>query len=392
MAEESGEHRAQSAEHASEPDVDRPKPRAWINHEDGTREPVSPDAITGLDEFYAGWGQYVPDPEAVTFDAWQQSDADHPPGEGQVGYRIVYKTIRTFTFPAIDFSTSNLRVRFANGSINSGAPRFTDALPERTPGYYLKPEWGEIKESPAGEVGYMSQPDMRVHIDNHEDETPHGNYVELLYAVPDGTTSDFASVIAAGRAGVAPLLVALEMQFGPRILGPVLTEEAGAVFSDGHWNRRLGGRYIRLESQASMQMIPGQSGVTFLAGMLQRQVERSDEERRRTRIASQWYLRGGAEADLTIAYVAYWLVLEALELEENSNIAPLRAAIAQLLDVEPSSISDRLGRLYSTRSKLVHGALRSVTCRGGRCTRDRRRAVGVAQLGPPQPHEQASAR
>lgn len=344
-----------------ESDGQQRRARAWIHHPDGTSDPVDPDVISGFDEFFAGWGQRVPDPEAVMFEGWQQVDEAHPAGAGQVGYRIVHKTIRTVTFPAVDFSTPNMRVRMANGPINSGTPRFTGALPEREPGHFLKPEWGEIAEAPSGGAAYHAQPDMRIHVDGHEDVTPPGNYVEVLYAVPENTSGDFASTIAAGRAGVAPLLVALEMQYGPRLLGPVLTEEAGALFPDGHWNRRLGGRYIRLESQANMQMIPAQIGMGFLAEMLQRQLRRTDEQRRRTRIASQWYLRGSSEPDLTIRYISYWLVLEALELDENSNIAPLRTAIATLLGIEPTAIGDRLGRLYSRRSKLVHGAMREVT-------------------------------
>jgi hypothetical protein len=352
--------RDSAAAAGNEPDDGSYDPRAWIHDADGSRRPVRRDALQGLDEFAAAWGHDVAEPEPLTFDAWQQADEEHPPGSGMNGYRVVYKTIRTITYPAARIAAPNLHVRMANGSINSGEPRLVGALPERSPGYFLKPEWGEIKQAPSGEVGYQAQPDMQIEIDNSEDNTPSGNYVEVIYAVPEGTAVDFSSLLAAGRAGVAPLLVALELQYGARLLGPVLTEEVGELFEDGHWNRRLGGRHIRLESQANMQFIDGQAAVTFLSDILQRQTDRTEEQRRRTRIASQWYLRGSAEPDLSLSYIAYWLVLEALELKENANIAPLKKAVARLLQVQPQSISQQLGRLYATRSKLVHGSIRTV--------------------------------
>jgi hypothetical protein len=336
-------------------------PRAWITDADGTRRPVRRAATQGLDEFAAAWGHNVSEPESLTFDAWQLADDEHPPGSGQVGYRVVHKTVRTIVYPAVEIAGPNLRVRMANGSINSGEPRFVDTLPERSPGYFLKPEWGEVKESPAGEIGYQAQPDMQIHIDNSEINTPPGNYVEVLYAVPDGVAADFSSVLSAGRAGVAPLVVALELQYGTRLLGPVVTEEVEDLFEDGHWNRRLGGRHIRLESQANMQLIHAQAAVGFLSDVLQGQVDRTEEQRRRTRVASQWYLRGSSKPDLTLSYIAYWLVLEALELEENANIAPLKTAVARLLQVEPRSIAKQLGRLYAMRNKLVHGSIGTVS-------------------------------
>jgi hypothetical protein len=80
----------------------------------------------------------------------------------------------------------------------------------------------------------------------------------------------------------------------------------------------------------------------------------------RTRIASQWFRHAQAQADSTTRYISHWLVLEALELDENPNIAPLKRAVAGLLGADMSHVAARLGRLYGTRSKLVHGQVRAV--------------------------------
>lgn len=351
---------------AAEPEPDTSEPAAgeaemapgtWLVNADGTREPVPANKVEGLEKFRAAWGHQVEHPEALAFEGWQQADDEHPPGEGASAYRVVFKTIRTVTSPAVSFTTSNLRVRLDNGPITTGEPRFVGALAEREPGAFLQPEWGTVETNAGGERGYSMDTNMHIHIDNHEDTTPSGNYLEVIYTVPADTGTTFADTLVAGRAGVAPLLVSLQMQLGVRLLGPTLAEEVGHVFDDGHFNRRLGGRVIRLESQASMIQVSGEMTARFLGHTLERQVARTPEARRKVRIASQWYLRGKSEADATSKYIAFWLVLEALELDEGTNIAPLKRALADILDVAPDVIADRVGRLFGTRSKLVHGKI-----------------------------------
>lgn len=60
-------------------------------------------------------------------------------------------------------------------------------------------------------------------------------------------------------------------------------------------------------------------------------------------------------------YMHHWLVVEALELEQNSGIRPLKQVIRTMLSTEASSISDVVGRLYGVRNGLMHGEIREVS-------------------------------
>jgi hypothetical protein len=53
------------------------------------------------------------------------------------------------------------------------------------------------------------------------------------------------------------------------------------------------------------------------------------------------------------------LCVEALELKANStDIRPIKRAVARLLKVDQSLVSDGIGRLYGIRGQLVHGVIR----------------------------------
>jgi hypothetical protein len=90
------------------------------------------------------------------------------------------------------------------------------------------------------------------------------------------------------------------------------------------------------------------------------QISRDAASRARLRVASQWYWTAEAEADPVQKYIGYWLVLEALALGEGSDIRPLRESLSTILRVSVTSVKVPLGRLYGTRSGLVHGSVRSV--------------------------------
>ncbi len=175
---------------------------------------------------------------------------------------------------------------------------------------------------------------------------------------------------------VAPLTAVLDLLFGERLLGPILTEEVGAVFEDWHWNRKLGGRSVATESQARQEHLDGRMFVERVGPAIDRLLQFNDEQRQRVRVASQWYWRAESEADNVIRFVGYWLVLEALELGEKANIGPLKSNIAKLLTVEKSAVTEQVGRLYGLRNKLLHGKQRVVTNEDV----ERVRALAVALL------------
>ncbi|WLQ05795.1 hypothetical protein [Arthrobacter oryzae] len=287
------------------------------------------------------------------------TDDDHPKGGGKPAYRLVHKTIRTVVAPSLSVDMDSLRLTFGNGAVTLGEPIFEGALSSRRPGHFLLPEWGSI-EHEDGFFHYQYKPNVGIHVRAHQTDTPVGNYVEILYAIGESSDSSYEGMVAAGRAGVAPLLVMLDLMFGERMLGPLITEEVGEVFEDWHWNRMLGGRTVALESQARPSLLPAQEVWGQLEPKISAYLELDDVSRQRLKIAGQWYWLAESQADRVMGFISYWLVLESLELGENANIAPLRRRLAAILDVDEHLVKEPVGRLNGIRSGLVHGSVRSV--------------------------------
>ncbi|MFE4950145.1 hypothetical protein ACFQ9V_08540 [Leifsonia sp. NPDC056665] len=334
--------------------------RATITDAEGKSRPVLASDLHGLDEFIAAWENEVATPHRMAFEAWQLADDFHPGGEGKSSYRIVWKTIRELTFPAVQITFPNLVVRFVNERVNRGEPVFTNALPDQEPGVFIVPEWGEILERD-GQTGYQPHPNMQVSVQAHQEDLPTANIVEVIYVFPFKTEKQsYSDAIASGRASIAPLRMMLEFTFGDRLLGPKLTEEVGEVFDDWHWNRQLGGRDIRLESQADMRYRPAVEAVEGLQRIFTAHVERDEAETLRVRIASRWCWEAESQADPVMRFVSYWLAIEALELGENSNIAPLKDVVAAVLGLQRPDVTVAIGRLYATRNRLLHGKQRTI--------------------------------
>jgi hypothetical protein len=246
--------------------------------------------VEGLDSFVGNWQQNVELPHEMSFGGWQMADEAHPVGTGKPSYRLVHKTIRTLFFPQMKMEFPNLLIKFYNGEITLGEPRFEGALPGRSAGNYLVPEWGELKVD-GEDVRYVWEPNVNIRIEAHQETTPATNYVELLYHLPEGDWQGYAEMVAAGRSGIAPLTAMLDFLYGERILGPVLTEEVGEVFDDWHWNRLLGGRTVSMESQARFEIVDGQALASRLTEAIDRQLTLDTSARIRLRIACQWYWR-----------------------------------------------------------------------------------------------------
>lgn len=336
--------------------------RVHIVDANGKVERAKKDVVSGLDDFVESWQHNVDIPHAMSFEAWQMADDEHPAGEGKPAYRIVHKTIRTVVFPGIRMDYPNAQLRMLTGPVVVGEPRFTSAIAGRRSGDFLVPEWGEIVVDTQHAPGYRWKPNPQVDIEAHQETFPSGNYLEILYQLPqDGDWQRYEDMLAAGRAGVAPITAVLDFLYGERLLGPTLTEEVGEVFQDWHWNRRLGGRTVAMESQARLEFLNGHEVGANIDQSLGRFVGLPDEERQRCRVAAQWYWRADSEVDPVQRYICYWLVVEALELGEKVNIYPVKAAVARILSVDLQKVSEGVGRVYGLRSKLVHGVLREVS-------------------------------
>lgn len=335
-------------------------PRAWITSDlTGEVTPVLKSDLHGLDEWAENWAVNPDLPSQVSFNAWQMSDDAHPVGAGKTGYRVVFKTIRTVVVPSLNFDLPNLRLSFLNSAITWGEPRFTNALPGRRDGEFLVPQWGKLDlQGPA--PGYTAFLDRQVAIEAHQETTPDGNFVEILYQLPSPAGTAWAEQIAAGRAGIAPLTAALDLMFGERVIGPIITEEVGELFEDWHWNREIGGRTVAMEGQARLELLDASYVGKRVGEYLTRTLSLSDDDRGSLRIAAQWYWRADKDSDPVLAFLGYWLSVEALELGENASITPLKTSLAALLGVEQSRIAVGVNRMYQLRNKLAHGKLRQV--------------------------------
>jgi hypothetical protein len=329
--------------------------RATVHRADGSTEDVPvvvPDGFfpaTATEELhhYRGSG-------------WQNTDDDHLPAGGHAGYRVAYKTLKIIPSQDISLEWPNLRVHFAVGKLNRGGIRTPEGVPGRRPDEHVVPEHGIRLVNASGSVRYVGCPDHRLTFAAWE-ESPGGlRFVEILYRLPDGSPSEPAAVLRAGRAAVASLKTILDLTFGPRLLGLPLLEEIGQVFDDWHWTRRLDSLALAAESQLPLVMMPSPEFVSRVQPRLQQYQEAGDDDRRRFRLASQWYWLADAEQDPTNRFIQYWLVLESLEME-TADIAPVKARLAESLDEPVSRCGEFVGRLYGVRSRLVHGNSDRVT-------------------------------
>jgi hypothetical protein len=335
-------------------------PRARIHRADGTKEPVRRQDIHGLDEWGESWAQNPLLPSPMSFSAWQMTDEDHPATGGDAGYRIVYKTIRTIFAPPHHLDTGNLLIRWVNDQITWGETRYPNALAHRRESEWLVPQWGRV--SWQGVQGsYDTDPDREVAFSAHQETTPYGNFVELLYRLPEADTLDWAEKLALGRSRIAPLTAAMDLLWGERVLGPVITEEVGAIFDDWHWNRLLGGPTVAWEGQAQIAAASTSELQDALDVALIINREHTEDERERLRIAAQWYWRADREQDHVMKFLTYWLCIEAVALENGAHkIGPVKTMVAAILDTKETAI-DGIGRIYNVRGEIAHGHSRAVS-------------------------------
>ncbi|HTC58525.1 MAG TPA: hypothetical protein VK691_00220, partial [Solirubrobacteraceae bacterium] len=61
-------------------------------------------------------------PDLLVTSGWQDSDDEHPPGEGTPAYRVVYKSLKTF-LPEFEMFWPNLVMRTGHGGVRRGGIR-----------------------------------------------------------------------------------------------------------------------------------------------------------------------------------------------------------------------------------------------------------------------------
>lgn len=199
------------------------------------------------------------------------------------------------------------------------------------------------------------------------------SYLEPLY-VPDPPSAmtggdpaepTYEELLVRGRTGVAALKTLLDLAMGPRLLAMPLTEEAGETFDDWHWNRRLHTGLFTAESQARFRHVQAQEAADLLGPLIERHQDLDPEQRRRLTLASQWYWRAEADTDSTTRFIAWWLVVESLEMVKTTDIRPVRQRLEELTGVSQDDWRESLGRLFGLRSRLLHGEADRVPAKAG---------------------------
>ncbi|WP_162834068.1 HEPN domain-containing protein [Amycolatopsis circi] len=338
--------------------VDAPNPRARLYKANGDIEDVS-ENMHGAQAYFDAWQNEVDTPQLQQVTAWQRSDDDHQPGAGRSAYRVVYKTLKIVPYPSVEMKWPNLKVNFYCGSVERGGIRFDGTISGRRKDQEIIPEHGRILDYGGTRPMYIRCPNLNFHVEAWEDTVQAVSVVEVIW-VSDVSCDKGEALIDAGRTAVGPLLTQLEFEFGPRLLSTRIAEEAGEVFDDWHWNRRIFTGTVYAESQASLLH---QDGIDFVRRFqkMHSEYERlSIEERERLRLASRWYWIAQEESDAASAFVQWWFIVETLEMPTSTDIKPAVAQIAALLRCDVSIVKGKVGRLFGMRSKVVHGKLRDV--------------------------------
>lgn len=290
---------------------------------------------------------------------WQNTDDKHLPDHGRPGYRVAFKTLKLIPSRDIQLEWPNLRIVFGAGSLNRGGMRTPDGIEGRRPHHQIVPEYGMRLTDPNGSVRYIGCPDQRLAFSGWEEDVGGLFYVEILYVLPDSADRSAESVRRAGRTAVAPVKTMLDLAFGPRLLGIPLLEEIGEIFEDWHWNRRLDSVSLSTELQLRPEVLNAEDVIAHFRPIIEHNQGGTPEQRRRFRLAAQWYWLADAEPDPVNRFLQLWFVTETLEME-NTNIAPVKARVAALIggNLDPGPF---VGRLYGLRSALVHGNADIVT-------------------------------
>lgn len=290
------------------------------------------------------------EPDWIVFSGWQGGDEDHPLGSGVSAYRIVFKTLRAVIAEAT-VSWPNVRITTGHGSVSRGGVNLPGALRARQAGKWVLPEYGRLirdgdvfRYAPSGLEDFVFKA--------WEDEVKDVFFVEFLLHT---TANEPPQQIIEGRDRLAELKTMFDIRFGPRILGVVLTEEAGEVFDDWHFNRRIGSDEIGHEVQLDVIGVSVDDLLDWQTTDVARYEASPVEEKRRLRLASQWYWLAIHERDPVNQYLALWFVVEVLAMPDTTNIRPVRELLATNVGGTERDWRPFVGRHFGRRSELVHG-------------------------------------
>lgn len=323
------------------------------------------------------------EPDWIAFVGWQGSDEDHPVGAGVPAYRIVFKTMRAVVAGDVTlYWADDLRITAGHGRVKRGGVTTPGALAARQPGKLVLPEFGHLVRR--GKVSKYEPTSVRDFVFNAwEDELEDVFYVEFLLRTRASTASE---QIVEGRERLAELKTMLDLRFGPRFLGVLLTEEVGEVFSDWHFNRAIAADHMGHEFQLDVIAITSDDLREWNDTDVARYMGRPIEEKRRLRLGSQWYWLAIHDRDRANQYLELWFVLEVLAMPDTTNIRPIRDLLSTHAGGDQAEWGGFVGRHFNRRSELVHGNVdRSVSREELECLRTLVEAILEIELSTLKP-------
>jgi hypothetical protein len=289
-------------------------------------------------------------PDFLSASGWQDSDDDHPPGEGTPAYRVVYKTLKTF-LPEFKMVWPNLIMRTGYGSVRRGGIRLDDVLPLRREGHWLLPQPGATVIE-GDTMRFEPTETKNFEFKAWQEEVEGLFFVEFVLH----TTSDQSDRrLEEGRSGLARLKTLVELTFGPRVLGALVTEGLGEVFPDGHFNRSLKSDAVGNEWQMGLAAVTPNELDEWAKSTVGPHQERPIEDLQRVRLACDWYWRSTQTSDLVTEYLELWFVVEVIAMPDTTDVRPVRERLAKAFGGAESEWNDFVGRHFGRRSKLVHG-------------------------------------
>lgn len=288
--------------------------------------------------------------EFLQASGWQRSDQQHPSGTGNLGYRAVYKTLKLIPFPAVNLSWPNLNVRMLVEKVEFGGFNVKGkAIPSIFPNRLLLPEYIEIRRD-GNSTTYHGETNMKWEFEAYMKEFPMSGIVEMLLEVEDPHEKD---ILFEGRRRISPILTILDLVYGERLIGALITEEVVELFPDGHWNRKIVSPSVGSESQLDLKGIEN-SQIEQMKYSIETYQEFGESDRKNIALATDWFWKSEREADRIDRFIQLWICLEALEMP-TTNIKPIAEQLAIVTTEDYNFWKEPIGRLFGKRSDLVHG-------------------------------------
>jgi hypothetical protein len=171
---------------------------------------------------------------------------------------------------------------------------------------------------------------------------------------------DPADIINEGRRKLARFKVMFDLLVGRRLLGTPITEEVGRIFKDWHWVQRTASAWVIFESLERAIGVNCRELRDKINSANSQYSATTEVERRRIRLASEWYWKADHEPDPRNQYVQLWFSIEALEMPNSTKIPVVMRRLAALTGTELSLWKVPVGKLYTARCELAHGEVETV--------------------------------